>query len=756
VKGLSNSEVQERMRLGQVNTVKHKGTKTYIGIFMSNLFTFFNVLVFTVAIFIIIIGITVDSSIFKNILFLIVVVVNILVGIIQEVKAKHTIDKLSLLSASQVKVLRESTILEISKEKIVIDDVMILKSGDQVPVDAQVISGVCSVNESVLTGESNTISKKENDTLLGGSYLTGGNVYSRVTAVGENSYAGSLAIQVKKQTRPRSELLRSLHVIIRILSLVITALTIALLLRQFSDGVLTDYEKGRAVSRTAGAIVGMIPSGMFLLTTLALASGVVNLSKHRTLVQELYSIEMLARVDTLCVDKTGTLTDGSMRVIEVIQLNSDNESQIIKDTVSSILFALGDGNETASALENYFGKEEVHKADSIIPFSSETKFSSVTLQKSEFKLGAPEFLLQKDSVELAKVNELASHGNRIIALTRKEINNGKEVDECVALIVLEDNIRADTKETLNWFAQNGIDIKVISGDNPLTISAIIKKLGLENVEIYGRAKPEDKVNIVKNLKKNGKTVAMVGDGVNDILALREADCSIAMSSGSDAARNISHLVLLDNNFSALPHVITEGRRVINNTRRTSSLFMFKVFLSIFLAIYAVIFTGGVFLFEPRNLYLLEFAIIGVPTFALALEATKGVIQGNFIKSMLYPALIAAGIAILNIAIISLVKNLSWFGIGTEEYLTLCILATTLTGFLMLVKMCLPFTRFRLIVLASVSITLFGAFFVARGLLGLSGLIGEQFLLLLIIFVISFLVLRTIHNLFLKKQTTKSS
>jgi len=797
IQGLTAEQVAERIAQGKVNKTTNRTSKSVAQILVGNVFTFFNILSFGVATLLIIVGFTIDSGAFLNIMFLGVVVLNMLIGIIQELRAKFTIERLKLLSNNSVRVIRDGTEKEIDIEEIVLDDVLVLQSGNQIPTDCMVLDGDCEVNESLLTGESDTILKRTDSNLLSGSFITSGIVTAKVTAVGNDSYASKIASEAKTYVRPRSELLRSLQLVIRGVSIVIFILTIVMVVRQFSNGLLTDSEKADAVMHTSGAVVGMIPVGMFLLTSLALASGALALSRKKTLVQELFCIEMLARVDTLCLDKTGTLTDGTMKVVDAVLLDnlslssaelaslkqsstsrvkSSNELLYLEKIIASVMYALGDTNQTSKALIEKFGKKEYFKVTDKTDFSSERKYSSVTLNEVNgsskalniYSLGATEFITKEKEV-LQKTQLYQKEGHRVLLLNKN--------DKPFALIVLSDTIREDAHETIKWFKENNVNVRVISGDNPMTVSYIARRVGIDGAEsflsthemdektlresaskytIFGRVTPEQKKILINEMKLQGKTVAMTGDGVNDILALREADCSIAMGNGSDATRNASHLILLENNFSALPEVVKQGRRVINNVAKSSSLFMFKVMFSIFIAIFAIMFLRGRYIFEPRNLYILEWLVIGLPSFFLALELNSKPIEGNFIKKILVSSSISALVAVSAIGIIALARFLPFLAIGDDDFLTLSILMVTIVGVMLLMKIARPFNWYRAIVLGCTLLLTVLVMIFLPGFVGLNSLIEEQIILLITLLLVSYLVLSYLWNKLEPKEIPATS
>ena len=759
---MTDEQVNERIANGKINRVKKKGTRSVTQILYSNIFTFFNVLSLMVGASLIYIGATIDSRAFLNLMFLIVVILNTLIGILQELRAKVVLERLSLLASGDVSVIRNEVQTILKQEQLVQDDVIFLKSGDQIPVDCVIIDGECQVNESLLTGESKPVAKGVNDEILAGSFISAGTVKAIATKVGMETYANKLRSDAVQYKRPRSELLRSLRIIIRGVGLVIVVLTIALVLAQ-RGGIVTDEQKTTAVTHTAGAVVGMIPGGMFLLTSLALAVGAMRLARKKTLVQELYCIEMLARVNVLCLDKTGTITDGTMRVVEVIPLSPDKQ---IHDLVSSMMYALGQENQTSSALIEYFGNNQVFKTVKTIPFSSATKMAGVVfIGGKEFYIGAPEVMLPKGSKLLGQVNKYAAQGLRVLCLMQSK--------EPIAFITIEDTIRKSATETIAWFKENGVALKVISGDNPTTVSTIAKRVGIEGAEkyisinnlsdnelkktakthtVFGRATPEQKKVLVQEFRALGKTVGMTGDGVNDILALKEADCSIAMSGGSSAACNVSHLVLLDNDFASLPAVVAEGRRVINNVGKLSSLFMFKTMLSVFLAIVAVFFMRGYYLFEPRNLYMLEILVIGLPSLLLAMEIDSRPIKGDFIQTVLRNAATYALVAIASLGVLYFLSDMEGLGIGPDEFLTLCILFVTALGLSMLIGIVRPFNQYRSILLGVIIVFIAISLIFFRGIIGLTSLMIEHWLILVVtVFVSSFCA-----SYFLRKNQLSTS
>lgn len=704
--GLTADQVKQRTNQGLTNRVEDKNVKTYRRIFFGNIFTFFNLLVFGVA------GALIAVGAWTNLMFLVVTICNITIGIIQEIRAKKTIEKISLVSAPTASVLRDSYKHEISVNDIVLDDIIYFSTGKQICTDCKLLEGEVEVNESLLTGESVAIKKRKGDILYSGSFIASGKCTALVERVGEFNYTAKLSAKAKEYKSAKSELLKSLNLVIRCIGAVIIPLAILMYYNNYQQsGVISE-----TIKKTAGSIIGMIPAGMFLLTSMALAVGVMKLAKKRTLVQDLYSIEMLARTDVLCLDKTGTITDGSMKVNSVIQLTNVNHT--INDIMGSMLTALEDNNQTSRALATYFGYSKEFTKQIVLPFSSSRKLSAVTFKNGEtYVFGAPEYVLKEKNPDVDPlVKQYASKGFRVILLAKCEGTlEGDKVPAKrtpICIIVIEDHIREEAAKTIKWFKDNGVQIKIISGDNPITVSEVSKRVGVENAEkfisleglteqqvaeaadkytVFGRVSPEQKMYLVKALKGKGHKVAMTGDGVNDILAMKESDCSIAMASGSEATRNVSHLVLLDSNFASMPSVVAEGRRVINNIQKSSSLFLMKTFFTIFLSIFCLI-VKTQYPFNTNQIMMLETFVIGVPAFFLSLQPNKEKIQGKFLSNLICNSLPGAIIFTLNVIICFYYnKYASYAG---EYYETIASLLVTMSGLLVLFKLCKPFDFYR--------------------------------------------------------------
>ena len=724
--GLTSEQVEQRIAQGAVNVSAVKISKTYSSIFLGNIFTFFNILCYLVAAAFIVAGS------FKNLLFMGIISINIIIGIIQEIKAKHTIDKLSLLTLPVANVIRNGERKEIAIKDIVLDDIITLSAGKQIPSDCVIAEGTAEVNEALLTGESVPIKKSVGQLLLAGSFISSGNCVAKIDKVGAGNYISTLSEKVKKYKKPRSELLNSINLFMKVIGFFIpfVALGMGLLNYHAHPNGLPIWDKiVEIVPYTGAVVIGLIPAGMFLLTTVALAVGVIRLAMNKALVQDLYCIEMLARVNVLCLDKTGTITDGRMKVSDCMLLNNNSEFTI-NEIIGSMLASLNDNNQTSIALFNHFGHNNSLKPTAILNFSSSRKLSAVTFAGAgTYVLGAPEFLNITYSEKVERmINQYASMGLRILMLASApgSINNEKVPSNLkpVAIITIADNIREDAVSTIKYFKNNDVAIKIISGDNPVTVAEVARRVGVENAQsfisleglserevinvankytVFGRVTPEQKSILIKTLKAAGNTVAMTGDGVNDILAMKEADCAIAIASGSEAARSGAHLVLMDSNFSAMPKVVAEGRRVINNIQKSSSLFLMKTLFTLFLcAVVGVISlistplsgTPTQYPFEYVNMILLEFFIIGMASVFLALQPNENRVKGRFIPTVLCKAFPGAIVLTINMIAVYLIKSITWFNISESEFLMMAVMAITFGGLVMLFRVCSPFNAFR--------------------------------------------------------------
>lgn len=780
--GLSCVQVKSRVDDGLINVAEEKYSKSYLGIFTDNIFTFFNLLGLIVFIALLSVG----APLF-DFVFVLVYLSNITIGITQEIRAKKCIDRLSLVAKKTVQVVRDGKVTEIMPSDIVLDEMIKLSAGAQIPTDCVIADGDVEVNESLLTGESVPVKKAKGDTLMSGSFIVSGNCFAVAEHVGKDNYVQSLSAQAKKYKKPHSEIMDSLKLMIKIIGCVIIPIGVAYIIKSY---FLMNVSLQEAVLKTSTPVIGMIPSGMFLLTSLALAVGIIKLSAHNTLVQDLYSLETLARVDTICFDKTGTLTDGNMTVKEVISLKEDYPAEKISEIMSRALGILNDENSTATALAKYFGKSKKDavsdKSVTCVHFNSSRKLSAVTFENSKtYAFGAPEFVLDKNAYSKlrAETEKYAQQGNRVLIFAESDSPvSGENIPTDfipVAFFLLTDNIRVEAIETVRWFKENGVQVKVISGDNPLTVSEVSQRVGIENADkyisleglsdedvykaateytVFGRVSPEQKAILVKSLRAAGHVTAMTGDGVNDILALKEADCAVAVASGSEAARNIANLVLLDNNFNSMPQVVYEGRRVINNVQSSSSLYLMKTFFTMFIAFITLILPFmETYPWTLRQMNLLEIFVIGVPSFFLSFQPNKERVKGKFLRKLIAKALPSAAVMVLSVAVVEVI-NLFAGRFDEETYRTLGVFAFTFAGLVNLFVICKPFNTFRFILMTGCSIVV-SAVFAVTVLSGIPALefaklspVAETYPLLLLLFVI--IIVDVPLALLLKKLSDK--
>lgn len=729
--GLTTDQVKKRIEEDLVNHDTTIPTKSIKRIIYENFFTLFNIINIILAICIL----CVKS--YKNMLFLLIVIINTAISTIQEIHSKKVVDKLSIVASPKAKVIRNGKTEIIDIHQLVLDDIIILKTGEQIAADCKILSNEVEVNESCITGETNTIRKKVGDILLSGSYIVSGNTTAKIEHIGEENYTAQISSGAKYVKKIKSEIMTSLDKIIKILTFAIIPIGLLFFANQLH---IPGNTYKTAVIKSVAAIIGMIPEGLVLLTSTVLAVSVIRLSKSNVLVQELYCIETLARVDTLCLDKTGTLTEGSLQVEKIIATMSSQQENL-KTILQLFAKFSPDSNTTIEAIRDFCNItnniNENYQLDHAVPFSSEKKWSGISLKnKGSYVLGAPEFVL-KEQFNKYK-NEILSYQEnyRVLSISHShnkfENNDLPQNLELLGFVLVSDKIRKDAKKTLEYFKNQGVNIKIISGDNPVTVSKIGKQVGLENYDkyidmstikdcdidkivenhtIFGRVSPIQKKLIIEALQSNGKTVAMTGDGVNDVLALKTSDCSIAMANGSDAAKNVSQLILLDSNFSSMPKIVAEGRRTINNIERSASLFLVKTIYSCLNAILFLL-IGEPYPFEPIQLSLISTVTIGIPSFVLALEPNKERIKGNFLRNVISKSLPTALCVTTNIFAITILKKYNI--LTASESSTLCIISTGTLGLLLLFTLAksrksenskLPFSPFRL-TLALLMIALF--------------------------------------------------
>ena len=755
LKGLSEEKVLELKEKGLVNYNYDVKTKSIGQIIAGNFFTLFNFLNFGLALAIFLVGS------YKNLLFLGVVFCNTLISTIQEIRSKKVIDKLSLLNESKATVIRDGKEVSIGIHEIVLGDIIKLKAGNQIVTDSRILVGEILVNESLITGESESVTKNKDMNILSGSFVVSGSCLAEVIHVGADNYTAQISAEAKYIKKVNSEIMNFINKIIKYISIAIIPIGVLLFLGQMDSGPFGD-----TVIHVVAALIGMIPEGLVLLTSTVLAISVIRLSKYNVLVQELYCIETLARVDTICLDKTGTITKGEMEVSKLVPLNEIPMNEIV-DALSIMSYHMENDNQTMEAISKKYARKNDYKVLEVVPFSSQAKWSGISFEDVSYIIGAPEIVL-KDTAKIDKELNLYTESNRTILLGKvnHKLNKTLPLDvEPMALVIINDKVRLEAKATLDYFKEQGVEIKLISGDNPKTVAGVAKKVGLTDVKyidmgkcdlpimdivdkysVFGRVKPKQKKEIIMALKANGHTVAMTGDGVNDVLALKEADCSVAMNSGSDAARNVSQLVLLDSNFSSMPKVVAEGRRSINNIQRSSSLFLCKTTYATLLAI-LFMFLPLSYPFEPIQLTLTSVVTIGIPSFILALEPNNERINGKIILNVLKRSIPTALTIVLNILIISLLPYI--IRLTLDEVSTLCVLLTGLTGFMLLYRISLPFNALRrclfgfLIVLFSV-----GVIFL-RELFSLTLLTPKLLILTLALFMIAITFFNVFTDLFYK-------
>ena len=819
--GLTNEEVQERIAQGQVNNNENPNTRTYKQIILENTLTFFNFLNLVLLVLVLLVGS------YKNSMFVGIIFINTVIGIIQEIRAKKTIDKLAILTESKTVVLREGKKWKISTEKLVVDDLIFLKAGEQVPADAKILEGSLEVNESLLTGEADNLPKNTGDELFSGSFVTAGQACCQIIHVGSDNYASRITSEAKEFKRHNSELRNSLNAILKVISIIIVPLGAMLFYKQYY--FVGDNIRDSVVNMVA-AVLGMIPEGLVLLTSVALTLGALKLAQKKTLVQELYCIETLARVDTLCLDKTGTITEGTMCVeavesyppvydeisgeaagnktesgeskndrtesSDLVEVSAASEisavsaaEAIAKEDGSSILSpreeseagtetysqedpekireiehimgnllsVLKDQNATADALRARFKVSQDMELDHVIPFSSDRKYSGAAFKDTgTYLMGAVQFLFPEGNPELAEYcSGFAKEGLRVLVVAHSEnVNEGTEIPaglEPIGLLLLTDVIRQEAPDTLAYFESQGVDLKVISGDDPVTVSAIARRAGLKNAEqyvdattittqeqmdeavatysVFGRVTPQQKQAMVKSLQAQKHTVAMTGDGVNDVLALKEADCSIAMAEGSDAAKNIANVVLLDSNFAAMPEIVNQGRRVVNNIRTAASMFLIKTIFSVLLSLITIFF-GDAYPFEPIQMSLISACAVGIPTFLLAQENNYEKIDHTFLRHVFMNAVPAAVTITGCVFSVMLVCQNVYHSNAMLN--TACVLVTGWNYMAALKTVYAPLNTYRKVIIYSMQVIFFGAAVVLQNLLTLGSL---EFGMIILVFLL---------------------
>jgi cation-transporting ATPase E len=728
--GLTDDEVAGRIDEGFTNKTQKKVTKTYYQIFVDNFFSFFNLVFFGIAILMMIAQMPITFY-----FFLVPIICNIVIGLIADIHARILVDKLRLVTDPKTTLMRSGKEVQLSNDDVVLSDIMVVKAGDQISADAILVNGHLKMDESLLTGESEAIQKGIGDQILSGSYVKSGKAYVRVNRVGIANYAEGLQDSAKKFDRPNSELKTSTLKIFWTTGIIAIVIFIMMIVTWLINdhGEISYQSYQHFIEGASGSLEAMIPAGLYLLTSLTLAIGIINLAKKRMNVQELYSIEMLARVDTICFDKTGTLTDGRMSIRDIYNYSEYTDDEL-GDLLASLIDATGDDNSTAKALKNAYSKH-THVAVSKIPFDSDLKYSSASFDDiGTITMGAPGFVeAEKNEIGENRINQLTSRGNRVIGVyySKKMIKNNDipAKNRLIAVISMQDHIKDDAKPTIDWFKNNGVDVRIISGDNPVTVSEISNEVGVPNAAnyvsmegvkdeeipdlvkkytVFGRVKPEQKALIISSLQEEGHKVAMTGDGVNDIIALKTADCSIAMASGSSAARNVAHMVSLDNDFSKLPDVVAEGRRVINNLQRAASLFLSKTVFAIVISLFFLVYSwcageGYAYPFNTKNMMPWEMITIGAGGLLLSLQPSKERLKGSFMGNVLSRSLPAGLAEILCVIVLYSIHLIYPDFLDYPTFKCLAVISFTAISYLVLLRISLPFDKYRGVVFASLVI-----------------------------------------------------
>lgn len=720
--GLTVAEVNARIEAGKINIADDSSDRTTGKIIRDNLLTYFNLIFLVITVLLCIAGA------FRDLTFLPIIIGNILIGIVQELRAKKTLDKMKILNAGHAVVIRDGKRQRVTAEELVIDDLVWLSSGDAICADSVVVSGEITVNESMLTGEADGIVKKENEELLSGSFVVSGEGYARLTRVGNDSYISKLTNEAKALKKgEESEMIRSINMFVKVIGIIIIPMSVILFVQAF---VFRNASFRTSITSMVASIIGLIPEGLYLLTTLALAVSMMKLAKDKVLLHDMKSIESLARVDVLCVDKTGTITKPEMTVTEIVSCD-DSMNEVFTDYVMSSI----DNNATAVALKKYLNDNNVmngkRTASKVYPFNSTVKYGAMAFNGDYYVLGAPEFIIKTGFNNLKDdISQYTTKGYRVIVLAKAEnlTRDGVIDGEILPLgfVVLANEIRDNAVETFTYFKEQGVAIKVISGDNPATVSEVARQAGIENAEkyvdastltdnlmiseaiakytVFGRVTPKQKQQFVKALKMQGHTVAMTGDGVNDILALKDADCSVAMASGSEATAQAAQIVLLDSDFSRMPEIVLEGRRVVNNVQRSASLFLVKNIFSLLLTIFSTVLMIS-YPLMPSQVSLISMFTIGIPGFLLALEPNKSRIKGHFLGNVLLKAL-PAGLTDF-FAVSALVICGHVFNIPSTDIATASTLLIAVVGFMIMIKISHPFNKFKYGILA---LNIFGLIF----------------------------------------------
>ncbi len=748
--GLTDDEVKKRISDGKINTAVSTSTRSYKDIIRDNVFTYFNLIFVVLAFLLVLVGS------FRNLTFMVVIFFNTLIGIIQEIRSKHALDKLKIISDPKATVIRSGAECEVPVNELVLDDLIVLSAGKQIPADAVVISGSINVNESLITGESDEVNKISGFGLLSGSFVVSGKCVAKLTKVGEDSYVSKLTKKATSDKREEeSEMIRALDKLVKIVGVVIIPIGLTLFIQQMFFGHAGFRD---SVTGMVAAVIGMIPEGLYLLASIAMVVSIMRLARKKVLVRNMKCIETLARVDVLCVDKTGTITENTMSVSKLITVD-EYDKQDVESLIATMVSGMDDDNITMSAFKKYFINTVGAKPDKICPFSSKYKYSGCVIGGCGYVLGAPEFVITDNFEKYQKIVEKYSKkGYRVLTFAKYNGEpDGKKltgITNPLGFVLLENPIRSTASETFKYFTSQGVDVKVISGDNPATVSRVAKEAGIAGADkyidastlksdqaildactkynVFGRVVPEQKRQLVIALKSLGKTVGMTGDGVNDVLALKEANCSIAMASGSEAASQVSQLVLVDSDFSKMPSVVGEGRRVVNNIQRTAGMFLVKNIFSLFLAIFSMVTVYG-YPIEPSQVSLIAMFTIGTPAFFLSLEPNHNLIKGRFLTNVFKQSLPAGLTDFLIVA--GLVIFGKVFGVDDTSISTAATILVSLVGFMVLYNISKPMNAFHIVLLS----------FMIGGWLGCSIFLSEMFgmtamsakcILILVVFILA--------------------
>lgn len=717
--GLTSEEVRKRIDNGQTNHTDISTQKTVGQIVKSNLLTYFNLIFLILTVLLCIVGS------FRNLTFLPVIIGNTVIGIFQELRAKKTLDKMSMLNAPHSIVVRDGEQQQIQSEELVKDDIIILSAGNQICADATVLSGSISVNEALLTGESDEIMKRSGDGLMSGSFVVSGQCYAKLDKVGNESYISKLTAQAKAMgDGEQSEMIRYINKLVKWVGIIIIPVGIILFCQAY---IMNGETFKKSVVSMVAAVLGMIPEGLYLLTTVALALSTIRLAKKQVLLHDMKSIETLARVDVLCVDKTGTITEPGMQVTELVISGRCGDAEMDKRAFAHLLAdyssVIEDNNATMEAIRAYVDKNEIEKGSRTLlktqPFTSANKYSKVSFVEGDYMLGAPEFIMKDRYDEISEeIEEYQSKGYRVLLMAESG-NDSSGLEKSfggispIGYIVLSNPIRENAESTFTYFKEQGVAIKVISGDNPATVSEVAKRAGIDGAEnyvdastlasekdiaeavdkytVFGRVTPKQKQLIVRALQKQKHTVAMTGDGVNDILAMKDADCSIAMASGSEAAAQAAQTVLLDSDFGRMPYVVYEGRQVVNNIQRSASLFLVKNIFSLLMAIFSAVF-AITYPLEPSQISLISMFTIGLPGFLLALEPNRNRIEGNFMANVMLKALPAGLTDVLSVGALVICGQV--FNLPSEDIATAGTMLLAVVGFMIIIKISHPFNKMK--------------------------------------------------------------